>query len=407
MPAQDPNKPVVDTQAGAQDVPPEALAAEGEHTPLVRSHGVRAHGVHTIMTVAQGLGEMLAAHRGERHIIVLQDFPDPDALASAYAHQLISAAHEIQADVVYGEQISHVQNVALVRLIGMNVARWNPASDLRKYQAAVFVDNQGTTAMRLVEALEKAGVPALAVIDHHELQERVQPQFSDIRRVGATATLYAEYLAQGLLPMDKARREHVLAATALMHGLLTDTHGLLRAGPDDFTAAAFLSRYRDADLLEQIMSQARSKQAMETIQRALGNRVIVDNYSLSGIGYIRLEDRDAIPQAADFLLTEENIHTAIVYGIIQGDDASAERLVGSLRTTKLTLDPDEFIKSVFGKDAAGRYIGGGKALAGGFEVPIGFLAGNGTDEYRDLKWQVYDGQVKRRILAKIGAGSAR
>lgn len=381
--------------------------AEDIRAQDMRAQNLPEQGIRTIMTVAQGLSELLAAHRGERHIVVLQDFPDPDALASAYAHQLISAAYDIQADVVYTEQISHVQNVALVRLIGMNVLRWNAAADLRKYQAAVFIDNQGTTAVRLVEALEKAGVPVLAVIDHHELQDRLQPQFTDIRRVGATATLYAEYLAQGMLPMDKARREHVLVATALMHGLLTDTRGLVRAGPDDLTAAAYLSRYRDADLLEQIMSQARSKQAMETIQRALANRMIVDNFSLSGIGYIRLEDRDAIPQAADFLLTEENIHTAIAYGIIQGDEASAERLVGSLRTTKLTLDPDDFIKTVFGKDASGRYAGGGKALAGAFEVPIGFLAGNGGEEYRDLKWQVFDSQVKRRVLAKIGAGSAR
>jgi nanoRNase/pAp phosphatase (c-di-AMP/oligoRNAs hydrolase) len=192
-----------------------------------------------------------------------------------------------------------------------------------------------------------------------------------------------------------------------MHGLLTDTRSLVRAGPDDYAAAAILSRYSDADLLEQIMSQARSKQAMETIQRALANRTIVNNFSLSGIAYVRLEDRDVIPQAADFLLTEENIHTAIVYGIIQGDQATAERLVGSLRTTKLTLDPDDFIKSVFGKDAAGRYLGGGKALAGGFEVPIGFLAGGDSEEFKDLKWQAFDSQVKHRILTKIGAGNAR
>lgn len=397
MPAHDLKKQVAGTEQRAP-----AQRAED-----VRAQDIRTQDVRTIMTIAQGLGEVLAAHRGERHIVVLQDFPDPDALASAYAHQLISAAYGIQTDLVYAEQISHVQNVALVRLVGLNVIRWNPSADLRKYQAAVFVDNQGATALRLVEALERAEVPALLVVDHHELQERLHPQFSDIRRVGATATLYAEYLAQGLLPMDKARREHVLLATALVHGLMTDTNGLVRAGADDFTAAAFLSRYRDADLLEHIMSQARSKPAMETIQRALANRMIVDNFSISGVGYIRVEDRDAIPQAADFLLTEENIHTAIVYGIIQSDDAAAERLVGSLRTTKLTLDPDDFIKSAFGKDAAGRYIGGGKALAGGFEVSTGFLAGNGGEEYRDLKWQVFDSQVKRRVLAKIGAGSAR
>jgi nanoRNase/pAp phosphatase (c-di-AMP/oligoRNAs hydrolase) len=356
-----------------------------------------------ILTMAQGLAAVLAAHRGERHIVVMQDFPDPDALASAYTHQLISSQHDIQTDLVYGEEISHAQNRALVRVVGMNVAKFDGSLDLSKYQAAIFVDNQGTTSPRIVDALEAAGVPTLIVIDHHEPQERLQPQFSDIRRVGATASLYAEYLAQGLLPMDKGRREHTLAATALMHGILTDTQGLIRAGADDFTAAAFLSRYRDADLLEQIMSQARSKQTMETIQRALGNRTIVENFSISGIGYIRLQDRDSIPQAADFLMTEENVHTAIVYGIIQGDEPAAERLVGSLRTIKLTLDPDDFIKTVFGKDAAGRYHGGGKALAGAFEVPVGFLAGNGGDEYRDLKWQLFDSQVKRRLLARIGA----
>jgi nanoRNase/pAp phosphatase (c-di-AMP/oligoRNAs hydrolase) len=356
-----------------------------------------------ILTMAQGLATVLEARRGERHIVVMQDFPDPDALASAYAHQLISSQYDIAADLVYGDEVSHAQNRALVRVIGMNVSKFDGAMDLSKYQGAVFVDNQGTTAPRIVDALEAAGVPALLVVDHHELQERLHPEFTDIRRVGATATLYAEYLAQGLLPMDKARREHTLAATALMHGILTDTHGLIRAGADDFTAAAFLSRYRDADLLEQIMSQARTKQTMETIQKALGNRSIVENFSISGIGYIRLQDRDSIPQAADFMMTEENVHTAIVYGIIQGDEPAAERLVGSLRTIKLTLEPDEFIKSVFGKDAAGRYHGGGKALAGAFEVPVGFLAGSGGDEFRELKWQLFDGQVKRKLLAKIGA----
>jgi hypothetical protein len=33
---------------------------------------------------------VLEQHRGERHVIVLQDFPDPDAISSAYAHQLLA-----------------------------------------------------------------------------------------------------------------------------------------------------------------------------------------------------------------------------------------------------------------------------------------------------------------------------
>ncbi len=346
-----------------------------------------------------GIGAILDAHRGERHVVVAQDFPDPDAISSAFAHKLISAAFDIEVEIIYSGKISHQQNIALVRLLGIDLTPYEESLDLKQYDGAVFVDGQGTTSEEIVQALEAADVPPLIIVDHHEKQERLEPEFSDIRRTGATATIYAEYLEQ-LLELDTARQEHRLAATALMHGIMTDTNGFIQANADDFRAVAFLSHYRDADLLSQIMSQARSKSVLDVIRRALEGRVTTENYSIAGIGYLRAEDRDAIPQAADFLLTEENVHTAIVYGIVISDEREA--LIGSLRTSKITLDPDGFIKEVFGKSEAGQYFGGGKLLAGGFEVDIGFLAGDSTDEYRHLKWQVYNKQVKQRIFAKIG-----
>jgi nanoRNase/pAp phosphatase (c-di-AMP/oligoRNAs hydrolase) len=240
------------------------------------------------------------------------------------------------------------------------------------------------------------------VVDHHEAQEPLKPVFSDIRRTaGATATIYAGYLEQGLVKLEKNNKEHVLAATALMHGIITDTGGFIHAGPEDFHAAAYLSQFRDAELLDQIMSQSRTKKTMEIIHRALGNRLTVENITVSGIGYLRAEDRDAIPQAADFLLTEENVHTAIVYGIVAGDDRS-ESVVGSMRTTKVTLDSDQFIKETFGKDAAGHYFGGGKHVAGGFAIPVGFLSGGDGEEYREVKWKSFDTRIKHKIFAKIG-----
>jgi nanoRNase/pAp phosphatase (c-di-AMP/oligoRNAs hydrolase) len=219
--------------------------------------------------------------------------------------------------------------------------------------------------------------------------------------VGATATIYAEYLEDGALELSKSRKEHVIVATALMHGLITDTGNFIRAKPDDFRAAIFLSQLMDTDLLNQIMSQARSKQAMEIIRRALGNREIVDSFSISGIGYLRAEDRDAIPEAADFLLTEENVHTAIVYGIVTAEGRE-ESLTGSMRTSKITLDPDDFLKDAFGRNAEGAFYGGGKEGAGGFEIPVGFLAGGQSEAYTNVKWQVYDSQAKQKLFDKIG-----
>ncbi len=353
--------------------------------------------------LSAGFLEFLKSHQNERHVIVLQEFPDPDAIAAGLAHQYISSRFNIQADIIYSGRISHQQNLALVSLLNIELSRFEDSVDLSSYDGAVFVDNQGTSAGPVLKALEKASVPALAVVDHHESQSRVSPEFKDIRPdIGAAATIYAQYLKDGVISLDKTDTNHTMIATALTHGIITDTNGLIRAAPQDFYAAAFLSEYRDADLLNKIMNQERSKQTMTVIYRALGSRVTVEGFSIAGIGYLRTEDRDAIPQAADFLISEENVHTAVVYGIVTGEDW-AESVIGSLRTSRITIDPDQFIKEVFGRDINGRHFGGGKRGAGGFHIPIGFLSGGGGEQFQEQKWEVFDEQIKQKIFAKIGS----
>lgn len=346
------------------------------------------------------IAKFLSAHRGECHLIVMHDFPDPDAISTACAHQVISAAFEIETDIIYVGRISHAQNIALVHLLEIDLIKFEGTLP-REYDAAVFVDNQGSTCSEIVQALESAGVPSLIVVDHHEPQEMLSPEFADVRPVGAAATLYAEYLSQNIVQLDASNKEHVAMATALMHGLISDTNNFIRAQEADFQAAAFLSKFADAELLSHIMKQARSKQVMGTIHKALDNRIVVENYSIVGIGYLRAEDRDAIPQTADFLLTEANVHTVIAYGIVDRGDAG-ESLIGSMRSTEITINPDAFFKEVLGKDENGRFYGGGKTTAGGFEIPVGFLSGSHSDAYRELKWQVFDNQIKHKIFKKIG-----
>jgi nanoRNase/pAp phosphatase (c-di-AMP/oligoRNAs hydrolase) len=351
---------------------------------------------------AEKFAEFLEAHKGQRHLLVLQEFPDPDAIAAGFAHCIISECFDIETTIVYRGRISHQQNKALVRLLGIELTRFDSSLDLTGYDGAVFVDNQGSAAGSVTDAIESNSLPALAVIDHHEPQNRVSPEFSDVRRdYGAAATIYSEYLKSGIIELDKSDKSHSLMATALTHGILTDTNGFLRARPEDFHAAAFLSGYRDSDVLDQIMNQARSRQTMKVIYRALGSRETEQSFSIAGVGYLRAEDRDAIPQAADFLVTEENVHTAIVYGIVTGEEWD-EAVIGSLRTNRITVDPDQFIKEVFGKNAVGQYFGGGKISAGGFHIPLGFLSGGDDQEFREQKWEVFDEKIKQKIFAKIG-----
>jgi nanoRNase/pAp phosphatase (c-di-AMP/oligoRNAs hydrolase) len=280
------------------------------------------------------IAQILLPHRGEKHVVVLHDYPDPDAIASAYAHKLISAQFGIDMDIFYTGEISHHQNKALVKL---RVAfRWystTPGREIVDTRRDGVYRSPGTTVEELTCALEEAHVPIFMIIDHHQPQDRLIPEFLILRETGSTATIYASYLHEGIIALDVARKEHVLLATALIHGIHSDTQGFIRATAEDYQAAAFLSRFKDAELLGQILNQARSKHAMDIIHQALGNRGIVDNFSIAGIGYVRAEDRDAIPQAADFLLTEENIHTAIVYGIITDLEKDEALIAQSLQIT--------------------------------------------------------------------------
>jgi nanoRNase/pAp phosphatase (c-di-AMP/oligoRNAs hydrolase) len=353
------------------------------------------------------LRQLLERHRGERQLVVLQDFPDPDALSSAWAYRLIAQQYEIQCDIVYAGTLSHQENIALVKLTSLPVQRWAlptlKSRDLTLYRGGcVLIDNQGTTS-QLMPSLQEAGISTAIVIDHHSAQGDMKAEFVDIRPyTRATATILTQYLQAGLLKLDTNSSEHVKCATALMHGLRSDTNALRQAQEEDFLAAAYLSRYYDTQLLNAVLQSSRSKQVMDVIERSLKNRIVQNNFSIAGVGYLRYDDRDAIPQAADFLVTEENVHTAVVYGIVHDEDEDIELVIGSLRTTKITLDPDEFLKEAFGQDPHGRFFGGGRSQAGGFEIPLGFLSGfTESAEYSKMKWGVFDAQVKQKLLRLI------
>ncbi|NJR52034.1 MAG: bifunctional oligoribonuclease/PAP phosphatase NrnA [Leptolyngbyaceae cyanobacterium CSU_1_3] len=350
--------------------------------------------------------QVLERHRGDRQIVIMQDFPDPDALSSAWTYKLIAQKYDIQCDLVYAGTLSHQENIALVRLTGLPLQRWTvqamKSKDLSAYRGCVFLDNQGTTS-QLFASMQQANVPITVVIDHHSMQDDMKAEFSDIRpHTRATATILTQYLQAGLLKLDTNVSEHVKCATALMHGLRSDTNRLMQAQEEDFLAAAYLSRFYDSHLLNAVLQSSRSKQVMDVIERSLKNRIVQNNFSIAGVGYLRYDDRDAIPQAADFLVTEENVHTAVVYGIVHDEDEELEVVVGSLRTNKITLDPDEFIKEAFGQDAQGRFFGGGRSQAGGFEIPMGFLSGFAENsDYAKMKWGVYDAQVKQKLLRLV------
>jgi nanoRNase/pAp phosphatase (c-di-AMP/oligoRNAs hydrolase) len=355
---------------------------------------------------AAELARLLESRRGERHIVAMQDFPDPDAISSAMTYREIGRRYGIEADIVYDGEISHPENRALVNLLDVEVLRYSRDLPLESYSAAVFVDNQGTTT-QLTDRLRNAGVPTLAVIDHHDPQDMLDPVFADVRPIGAAATIFAEYLESGeLVRMDPRNERHVRLATALMHGLHSETDGFVRARAPEYRAAAYLSGYMDPDLLEKVLCVQKSSGTLTLIEAALRNRTVRNGVSVAGVGMLRWSERDAIAVAADFLLTEENVHTTVVYGLLGAEDGR-EVVSGSLRTTSSTMAVDQFLKEALGSDPRGRPYGGGRQRAGGFEIDVGFLKGDeGDGEQARMKWELFDRRIRRRIFERAGAGEA-
>ncbi|HEX8184658.1 MAG TPA: bifunctional oligoribonuclease/PAP phosphatase NrnA, partial [Blastocatellia bacterium] len=127
------------------------------------------------MNKAAELSALLEKRRGERHAIVMQDYPDPDAISTAWAHKMIASRFGIDCDIVYEGRISHQENLALVQLTDIELHRYSDSDHLDQYQGTVFVDNQGTTSA-LTDRFAALGVKPVVIVDHHERQDRIEAE---------------------------------------------------------------------------------------------------------------------------------------------------------------------------------------------------------------------------------------
>jgi nanoRNase/pAp phosphatase (c-di-AMP/oligoRNAs hydrolase) len=219
-------------------------------------------------------------------------------------------------------------------------------------------------------------------------------RFVDMRPdVGATATIFVEYL-QELAPLDAEHEDDRRIATALMHGLSTDTDDFTLARGVDFRAAGQIAEIVDRDLITDLARRLIAPSAMDVIARALASLVVRRNFAMAGVGFVPDGDRDTIAQAADFLVRREDIDTVVVYGVV------GERFIeGSLRTHSASVDPAAWLEQAFGFDDKGRAYGGGRRDKGGFRIPIGFL-GRATD--RAQLWTLVEHAARSALLRMVG-----
>ncbi len=370
----------------------ETERADGHHLSLAHrqpnseTHG-RSH-KHGSRAKVMELLDALRARSGGPHAVVIRGYPDPDSLASGWAHARLAASIGIECDIVHLPMVSRAENRAMVNLLELPLVRISALEDLERYAAMSLVDANS------LEMPRNIGIPCVSIVDHHAVSGKVEADFVDIRpNVGSTSTIYTEYLRDS--PTHALEQGGLVTrlSTALAYGIRSDTDDLLRATGTDLHALSDIADYVDKEVLAGLSRYAISAASMRVMRRALEEMQVEGTWAFAGVGQVRSQDRDAIGQAADFLIRRDGIKTVITFGLIDG------WVDGSLRTTDPSLDPATWLRDAFGIGPLGLPYGGGRRGKGGFQIPLGPLAS--CPNHRAL-WRVCKEMVEDTIRKRIG-----
>src|SRR6266851_1174396 len=232
--------------------------------------------------------ERLRAHfyDAERVLILMQDDPDPDAIASALALKTLLGRTRASAPMCTFGTITRPENVAMCKILEIEVEAIDAAA-LDQFDRVAMVD--------------------------------VQPSY------GATSTIMVEYLRAADVKITQR------LATALLYGIKSDTLGLERGGTKaDLEAFSYLYLLANHNALRRIERPELSPEALDVLARGLAKRRVVQGVFFSHLG--RVATVDLIPQFADFGLQAEGVQWSVVSGVVDDDVHVSVRNVGYVRS---------------------------------------------------------------------------
>ncbi len=302
--------------------------------------------------------------------------PDPDAIASAMALEVICREAGVVSKVYYNGDIGYTENETLLECTGFKIEKMTSEDiiSLRQEKKDIaFVDfARPGENNKLPE-----GTVAKIIIDHHYTNKDVTGTgFVDIKSVGATSTLMTEHLQNLNLPVTP------YLASALLYGIKVDTRDYTRnIGPADFQAIAYLNGFADSEILPILESVPMDPDTIEALGRAISNRKIENKTMTSFAGHIN--QRDDIPQVAEILEGERDVFTVLVMGIFQ------DTIYMSARSKDPKLNLGSIMKRLY--DDIGS-AGGHQHSAGG-NVPLTEFK-NEEEAVKELSKKFMDGVNK-------------
>jgi nanoRNase/pAp phosphatase (c-di-AMP/oligoRNAs hydrolase) len=310
--------------------------------------------------------------------IVVHNNPDPDAISGAMALNEIAKTVGVYSEIIYNGLIGHQENKAFVNLLDIDIERMEKYDPSRFSNLALF-----ESAIPGVNNLLPLDAKVNIIIDHHPVSiTEVKADFIDIQpEIGASATIMTTYIKELGMKVNSE------LATALLYGIRVDTHEFKKNTTQaDLNAAAFLYPLADHEILSQIEMPSMSTETLDIMGHAIKNRQVNGSYLMSNVGSIR--DRDALPQAADYLLNLEGVTTTIIFGLTE----DTIHLSGRSKDARVNV-------GVVMREAFGEEYGGGHATSAGAQIPLGVFSGT-KDKHTLMK--LVEEAVVKKLFEVIG-----
>jgi nanoRNase/pAp phosphatase (c-di-AMP/oligoRNAs hydrolase) len=308
-------------------------------------------------------------------LIVLQDNPDPDAIAAAVAlRKLANSLANLQCSITYGGTVGRAENRALVKYLGLNLRACSEI-DYNKFDLIGMVDTQPGTGNNSLPA----ECPPHIVIDHHPIRRttRAAP-FTDVRSsYGSTSTILVEYLIEAGITPDAP------VATALLYGIRSDTQDLGReATRADIEAIEFLYPFANKRMLSVIQRGKVPRAYFQMLADALRNATVQGSAIVTGLG--DLDNPDMIAEVADLLMRNDETTWTLCSGFWN------DKLLISIRTTDENNRADKVVRRLVARKGTG---GGHFTYAGG-QIPVATAT--------NVQRQRLEKHIHRRFLRIVG-----
>jgi nanoRNase/pAp phosphatase (c-di-AMP/oligoRNAs hydrolase) len=279
----------------------------------------------------------------ESVLILLQDDPDPDAIASGLALRQVLGRNKQTAPLGSFGKVTRPENIAMVKLLEIEIEKITKTG-LKNFDRIAVVDLQPPHLSSPPDEID-------LVIDHHPEQFNYKSHIKDIRPgYGATSTILLEYL----LCTNSSIGTRL--ATAMLYGIKSDTFSLSREVNEwDVEAFSYLYPLANQNLMRRIERPELPPAALDALSLALKNRRVIDKVAFVNLG--RVERDDLIPQMADFSLSFEGIEWAFVSGVFESNYIISVRNVGYVRAA------GRVVKEAFGDiGSAGGHASMAKAI---------------------------------------------